>query len=162
MLYPMTVEAAALQERVTECVAGTPVPVKVMVAGEFAALLVTVTLPFTPTAVAGVKLALSVTVCPGVTVCPVETPLAANPAPETLMLEMVTLEFPAFVNVTLRPPLLPSFTVPKLRLVVLAFRTKVAGFTVSPAALLVTLPTLLVTVTVNCSPLSAEAVAGVV
>ena len=125
-------------------------------------MLVTVTLPVTATAVAGVKLALSVAVCPGATVCPVETPLAANPAPETLTLEIVTSEFPAFVNVTLRPPLLPSFTVAKFRLVVLALRTKVAGLTVSAATLLVTLLTLLATVTVNCSPLSAEVVAGVV
>jgi len=37
-----------------------------------------------------------------------------------------------------------------------------ALFTVSVAALLVTLPATLLTVTVNCEPLSAEVVAGVV
>ena len=37
-----------------------------------------------------------------------------------------------------------------------------AGFTVSVAALLVTLPAVLLTTTANCAPLSAEVVAGVV
>jgi hypothetical protein len=37
-----------------------------------------------------------------------------------------------------------------------------AAFTVRVAALLVTLPAVLVTVTVNCAPLSPEAVGGVV
>ena len=36
-----------------------------------------------------------------------------------------------------------------------------AAFTVSVAALLVTLPAVLLTTTTNCSPLSAEVVAGV-
>ena len=37
-----------------------------------------------------------------------------------------------------------------------------AALTVSVAALLVTLPAVLLTTTVNCEPLSAEVVAGVV
>src|SRR5580658_2665645 len=143
----MTLDVLAVQDRVTECEPARPVPVKEMVVGEFVALLVTVTLPVTPVAAAGVKVTLSVTACPGVKVCPLETPAAANPAPETLTFETVTLEFPAFVNPTPRALPLPIATLPKLRLVVLAFRAKVAGFTVSTAALLVTLPAPFVIVT---------------
>ena len=90
------------------------------VAGELVALLATMTLPLTPIDVAGVKVTLIVAVCPGVRICPVETPLAENPAPEMLTLETVTLEFPALVNVTPKVLLPPIFTLPKLRLVALA------------------------------------------
>src|SRR4029077_11972972 len=77
--------------------------------------------------------------------------------------EMVTSEFPPFVKITGRALLLPILTFEKFKLVWLALRIKVpAAFTVSVAALLVTLPALLVTVTVNCAPLSEVVVAGVV
>jgi hypothetical protein len=94
--------------------------VRETVAGELVALLATVTVPLTPVDVAGVKVTLIVAVCPGVRICPVETPLAENPAPEMLTLEMVTLEFPALVNVTPKVLLLPILTLEKLRLVALA------------------------------------------
>lgn len=85
------------------------------------------------------------------------------PAPEMVTLEMVTSEFPPFVKVTGRTLLLPILTFEKFKLDWLALRINVpAAVTVSVAALLVTLPTLLVTVTVNCAPLSAVVVAGVV
>ena len=59
--------------------------------------------------------------------------------------------------------LLPVFTLPKLRVDVLA----VSGpggtaLTVSVATLLVMLPAELLTTTLNCAPLSAAVVAGVV
>ena len=138
-----------------------PVPEREIVVGEFVALLATVTLPVMLRAADGAKVKLSAAVCPGVRVCPAETPLAANPAPEMLRLEIVTLEFPAFVRVTPRTLLLPTVTFPKLRLVRLAFRSNIAGFTVRVAALLVTFPTELVTFTVNWAPLSDAVVAGV-
>lgn len=47
------------------------------------------------------------------------TPLALKPAPVTPTLEMDTLEFPLFVKATLSALLLPTFTLPKLRLEVL-------------------------------------------
>jgi hypothetical protein len=94
--------------------------VRETVAGELAALLATVTLPLTPVDVAGVNVTFMVAVCPGVRVCPVETPLAENPAPEMLTLETDTLEFPALVSVTPKVPLLPIATLAKLRLVALA------------------------------------------
>jgi len=53
----------------------------------------------------------------GVKVVPEVTPLALKPAPETVTLETVTLEFPVFVKVTLEEPLPPTFTLPKFRLV---------------------------------------------
>ena len=90
-------------------------------------------------------------------------PLAVYPAPETLTFEIVTFAVPPFVKVTGRMLLLPMLTFEKFRLAWLALRINVpAAATVSVAALLVTLPTLLVTVTVNCEPLSAVVVAGVV
>ena len=79
-----------------------------------------------------------------------------------LTFDIVTLEFPPLVKVTGRMISLPILTLEKLRLVLLALRTSVAAFTASAAALLVTLLTLLVAVTVNCALLSEAAVAGVV
>jgi len=94
--------------------------VRETVAGELAALLATVTLPLTPADVAGVNVTFILAVCPGVRICPVEIPLAENPAPEMLTLETDTLEFPALVSVTPKVPLLPIATLAKLRLVALA------------------------------------------
>src|SRR5713101_5536700 len=78
------------------------------------------------------------------------TPLALKPAPVTVTPEMVTLEFPLLVSVTGNPPLPPTFTLPKLRLVGLAPSKNVAATPVplraivsgEPGALLVmeTLP----------------------
>jgi hypothetical protein len=98
----------------------------------------------------------------GVNVVPEVTPLAPKPVPETVTLEMLTFEFPVLVRLALSDALLPTFTLPKLRLVGFAVSRKVAAFTVSVAALLVTLPAELLTTTVNCAPLSAVVVTGVV
>jgi len=97
------------------------------VAGELVALLATVTLPFTLAALAGVKLTLRLAVCPGVRICPVDTPLAANPAPAMETFDTVTFEFPAFVNVTPKLRLLPTLTLAKFKLVVLSFKRNVAA-----------------------------------
>ena len=48
------------------------------------------------------------------------TPVSVKPAPVIATLEMVTFEFPLFVRVTLSGLLLPTSTVPKLKLVGLA------------------------------------------
>jgi len=162
-LYPVTVEVLAVQVSVTECEATcTPVPESVTVAGELPALLATVTLPGRDPAVAGVNVTFIVAACPGVRINPVCTPLTVYPAPERVTLEIVTLELPLFVNVTGRLLLLPILTLEKFRLAVLALRMAVEADTVSVAALLVTLPAPFETVTVNCVPLSADVVAGVV
>ncbi len=49
-----------------------------------------------------------------------------KPAPETLIWEMLTLELPVSVSVTVCAALLPKFTLPKLRLVGFAVSRKVA------------------------------------
>lgn len=145
------VDVLAIQFNVAECEIGwTPVPDRVTVAGELVALLVTVTLPVTLPVPDGANVTLSVAVCPGVRICPVEIPASGvNPAPEMVIFETVTLEFPALVNVTPRVVLLPMLTFAKLRLVELKLSRNVAAFTVSVAKLLVTLPAPFVTVTVN-------------
>jgi hypothetical protein len=92
----------------------------------------------------------------------VETPLALKPAPETLTLEIVTLEFPEFVRVTVWLLVVDKLTLPKLNEVALAFNEAVAVLTVNVAALLAAVPALLVTDTANFAVLSAVVVAGVV
>jgi len=133
-----------------------------MVAGELVALLVTVALPGRLPADAGVKVTFRVAVWPGVKICPVEIPAAVYPAPEILTLDIVTLEFPALVNVTPWTLMLPMLMLEKLKLAVLALRRDVGVVTVRVAALLVTLPAAFVTVTVNDAPVSEAAVTGVV
>jgi hypothetical protein len=136
--------------------------VREIVAGEFVALLVTVTLPVTPRRAAGAKVTFSVAVWPGATICPPDMPFAVNPAPEIVTLDTVALEFPELVNVTPRVLLAPRATFPKGRLVVLGVSKAVATFTARVAGLLVALPAELLTVTLNLALLSEEAVAGVV
>jgi hypothetical protein len=133
-----------------------------MTIGEFVALLVTDALPVTLPVAAGAKVTFNVAVCPGVRIVPADTPLELKPAPEMLVFEIVTLELPEFVSVTGRVLLARVFMSPKLKLVGLALSRYVAAFTVSVAALLLTLPAELLTMTVNCALLSAEVVAGVV
>lgn len=125
-------------------------------------MLVTVALPVTLPAEAGAKVTFKVAVFPGCTNCPEEIPPAVNPAPETLTPDMVTFEFPVFVNDTVLTLLLPVDTLEKLKLVGFALSKNDAEFTVKVAALEVILPTLLETVTVNWAPLSEVAVAGIV
>ena len=90
-------------------------PDSVMAAGEFVALLVTVTLPDTPPAVVGVKTTLRVAVWPAVKVSGGVRPLVVKPAPETLIWEMLTLELPMLVRATVCVLLLPKVTFPKLK-----------------------------------------------
>ena len=58
------------------------------------------------------------------------SPLAVKPPPETVTAEMVTLEFPVFVSVTVCVGVLPSTTLPKLRAVELAESTLVGAIPV--------------------------------
>jgi hypothetical protein len=94
----------------------------------------------------------------GVRVVPEVTPLALKPAPETVTLEMVTLEFPVFVKVTLEEPLPPTFTLPKLRLVGFAPSRKVAATPVPLRAIASGEPGALLTK--ETEPVALPAVAG--
>lgn len=147
----------------TEYVVGaTPVPESAITIGELAALLVTVMLPVALPLAAGSNVAARAALWPLDRISPEDTPVAPKPAPATITFEIVTLEFPAFVSVTLCVSLLDTLTLPNARLAVLPFKMDAAALTVSTAALLVTLPALFLTTTVNRAPLSDVVVAGVV
>jgi hypothetical protein len=97
------------------------VPLSAIVAGEFVALLATLTLaPLTAPAAVGAKVTVSVADWPDVRIVPLETPLVLNPAPVTVTPEMVTFEFPVLVNEVVNELVPPTFTLPNERLVGLA------------------------------------------
>ena len=147
----------------TEYVVGaTPVPESAITIGEFAALLVTVMLPVALPPDAGSNVALSAALCPLDRINPDDTPLAPNPAPATMTFEIATLELPVLVNVTLCVLLFDTLTSQMPGSSHCCLEWKAAAFTVRTAALLVALPALLLTTTVNCAPLSEVVVAGVV
>src|SRR2546425_3321327 len=94
--------------------------------GELVALLTSETLPVAVPAVVDAKTTLKLAVCPAAKVSGAVRPLALKPLPETLICEMLTLELPELVRVTVCGVLwLPTVTFPKLRLVGLAVRRKV-------------------------------------
>ena len=101
-------------------------------------------------------------ICPSESVSPLDA-VELNPAPATSTCEIVTSEPPAFVRIMCCVLLLAMLTLPKFKLLVLELSTRVPVFdTVNDAGLLVTLPVLFLTTTVNCAPLSEALVAGVV
>ena len=129
-------EGLGVQDNVTECEVGwTPEPDRVIVTGEFLALLLAVMLAVIDPAVSGENVTFIVAFCPGARISPVDTPLVVNWLEEVLTLETITLEFPAFVRVTLKLPLPPMLTLPKFRLVGLALSREVAA---TPVALTLT------------------------
>lgn len=71
-----------------------------MLAGEFVASLVIITLPVTLPADVGAKVTVSTTECPAASMSADVTPPALKPAPDTVTCEIVTLESPVFVSVT--------------------------------------------------------------
>lgn len=103
----------------------TPTPLREIVAGEFVALLSTDTLPVTLPAAVGVNTGFSAMDWLGVRTVPEVTPVALNPAPATVTLEIVTFELPLFVSVTLNELVLPTFTFAKFKLVGFAPSRKV-------------------------------------
>ena len=161
-MNPVLRKLAPDHDSCTECVADvTPVPDREMLAGELVALLLTVILPLADPLADGANVEVNVVVCPGARMIPLAL-LESKPAPATSTCEMVTLELPAFVSVTFCVPLLDTFTLPKFKALELELSNNVAvAVTVSEAALLVTVPALLLTVTENCEPLSVVVVAGV-
>ena len=97
----------------------TPLPLRVIWADEFVALLATDRLPVTEPVAVGAKFTLNVVLCPAPKLSGVN-PLVVKPAPVTLSPETFTLVLPVLVNVTVWLLLLPTFTFPKLKLVGLA------------------------------------------
>ena len=142
-------------------VGGTPEPDKLIVVGELVALLVTVTAPETPPVPDGANVTFKTVFCPGPRMIP-DAPVALKPGPETLTLEMVALELPELVKVVLKVLLVPMVTLPKVKLEGFTVNCAEPELTVSVAALLVVLPTELLTVTTTCAPLSEAVVTGIV
>src|SRR2546428_10386169 len=94
--------------------------------GEVVALLTSEALPVGAPAVVDAKSTLKLGGSPDAKVSGAVRHLALTPLPETLICEMLTLELPGLVRVTVCGALLlPTVTFPKLRLVGLAVRRKV-------------------------------------
>jgi hypothetical protein len=108
-----------------------------MLIGEFVALLTTDTLPVTLPAAVGANATFTVADWLGVRTVPEVTPLALNPVPVTVTVEIVTFEFPLFVSVTLNELVLPTFTFPKFKLVGFAPTRKVGATPVPLRAMVV-------------------------
>lgn len=94
----------------------TPVPVSGIVRVGLDAVDVTTMLPVALAADVGVNVTVKVALCPAVSVTGVVMPLKSNPVPLTATREIVTLEPPVLVTVSDKDLLLPTITLPKLRL----------------------------------------------
>jgi hypothetical protein len=117
MVCELLVPVATLPNAVLVGVAANcgcvPVPFKVIVVGEFGALLTIEMLPLALPADVGANLALNVVLSPAPSVSGVLNPLMLRPVPDTVALDIVTLAEPEFVNVMDCVPLLPTTTDPK-------------------------------------------------
>ena len=83
---------------------------------EFEALDAIVMLPVATPAAVGWKDALKLALCPAANVMGAASPLMLNPDPATAVCETVMLDEPVLVRVSDRLSLVPTGTVPKLRL----------------------------------------------
>lgn len=101
-------------------VTAAPVPDTDSVAGEFVALLAMLTLPLTAPALFGENSTVTVADWFGVNTSPEVRPLALMPVTDEPTLAMVTLAFPLLVTTTFSVLLLPTLTLPKLKLEVLS------------------------------------------
>jgi hypothetical protein len=133
-----------------------PVPDTETVDGESVALLVTVTLPVWTPIPCGAKSTVKTADWPGPMFMPLETPLTLKPVPETVTPEIVTAEFPLSVKVALREPMLPTATLPSLRL---AGLEEIASVATTPAPLrdIETVATLLL---IETEPVTAPVTVG--
>lgn len=89
-------------------------PVREIAAGEFVALLTTVTLPERLPVEVGAKVTLKEVDCPAARLKGSVIPVVLNPAPFSPICEMETLEVPVLDIVTLFMALDPVATLPKL------------------------------------------------
>ena len=145
-LYPTTSEEVlGFQLKNTECacappvecpVAETAVPFSVITVGEFVALLLIFTLPFSgPSRPAffGAKVTFNVAVCPGAIVDPLKPLLMLlTPRPVTDTPEILKFELPVFWRVTASFSALPIIALPKFRL---AGHAEIVRVPVSPVPL---------------------------
>jgi len=93
-----------------------PVPVTVAEAVEFAALLRIVTPPLAAPVAPGAKVILNDVLCPGFNTTPLDTPVAVNPAPETVTCDNVTVAVPVFERLNVCAELAATFTLPNAKL----------------------------------------------
>ncbi len=92
-----------------------PVPDNGIVNGEFCALLVTVRFPDALPTALGLNVTEILVDWFGVNVS-FAPPLSLNPAPDAVIVEILMLEFPIFVTLMFCVALLPTLTLPKLKL----------------------------------------------
>jgi len=119
-LLPVTTFPKDTLEGLAAICACIPVPLSVIVVGEFAALLVIETLPDALPADVGANCTVNVVPSPGFRLCGVGSPDIVNPLPLALAAEIVSATLPEFVTVMFWVVLLPTLTFPKLTLVLLS------------------------------------------
>jgi hypothetical protein len=122
-------------EGVTEICGCIPVPVREIVAGEFVALLTTVTLPARLPVEVGAKATLNDVDCPAARLIGIVIPLVLKPVPVALICEIETLEFPVLEIVTLCVALDPVARLPKFSDVGDAESWSVVATPVPPSAI---------------------------
>jgi hypothetical protein len=136
----------------------TPVPDNAIVSVGFEAFELIVTVPLALPVDSGVNVTLKVALWPPASVAGVMIPLRLNPVPLMPTCEIVTLEPPALVTVSDRDLLLPTVTLPRLRLV--GFDPNAPGATPVPVSGMVRVELEAFEVTVRL-PLTIPADAGV-
>lgn len=139
-----------------------PVPLSVITCGLLGALSVRVKVPMRVPVAVGVNFTLIVQLAPTAIELPQVPvpPKVKSPVKLALNATVVVVLLAAVMNCAVL--LVPKVWLPKVSEVGERLRPVAEEFTVSVAALLVTLPAELLTTTVNCAPLSEPVVAGVV
>ena len=160
--FPKLKPVAGLMPRVR--IAAIPVPLSVTGGGELGALLTIEMLPDTVPTEVGKKVTVIVVCCPAVIFKGSENPLAVKKGePVSVTWVILSVAVPVFLMIRTCDKLEPTTALPKLKDVGLTWIAGAgAGFTVSEAALLVTVPAVFVTTTANVDPLSEVVVTGVV
>jgi hypothetical protein len=112
----------AFHESATEC----DEPDNDAVAAPVASLVMLAVPPLDPVPV-GANCTVRVADWPGLRISPGPTPLPLKPAPVTVTPEIVTLEFPVFVNVVGSEALCPDGTVPKFNVAGLTLKKRLVA-----------------------------------
>ena len=110
------------QFNATVCELSCP-PLPASVTERFPALLAIAIVPTTLPVAEGANVTFSAAVCPGGTVVPAPRPFATKPVPVTSTLLTMAFALPVLVTVTPSELLLPTTTLPKSKLPVLALNT---------------------------------------